>query len=803
MSKNYEIDKYVNKQAPKLSKKKKKRKHPVLKAILILILIGIIAGIGLVIGFVQSVINGAGALSKSDFEISNLTTTVYDKNGDVYTQLYSEENRTYVSLSEISPYLKEAFISIEDERFESHFGIDIKRTGAAIIKWITTGNSDFGGSTITQQLIKKVTEDDDRSWQRKAREIVRAVQLEQWLSKDQIIEFYMNIIYLGEGSYGVEQASHVYFNKSAKDLSIAECALIAALAQAPEGRNPYNNPEGAKKRQEIVLAKMLELGKISQAEYDEAIAQELKYEKGTLELASSNSYFIDAVVDQLIKDLQEEKGVTKVMAQKMVYSNGLKIYTTIDPEIQAALEEVYQDQSYFKLRNGTYDENIQSAMVIIDYKKGNVVGLIGGSGQKTTLRGLNRATQMVRAPGSTIKPLATYAPGIDMGIFTAATTFDDVPLTYYVPSSSTPWTPHNSYSTYRGLTSVRKGVEISSNIVASKAFLAVGAEISYNYLEKFGITSLTSSDKVPGALALGGLTKGISPLEHAAAYGTIANGGIYIEPKLYTKVVGKNSEIILENVSEVREVLKESTAYIVTSMLTDVVNGSEATGGSARLSNMHAAGKTGTSNNSKDRWFAGYTPYYVASTWVGYDQQKTVNMSGNPAAKIWKAVMQKIHKNLPDKEFTKPSTVVSATVCADSGLLVTDACIHDRRGDRSKTELFDVNSVPTEECTIHKYVEVCPDSYKLANPTCKSTTGTVKVVFLDRGYEVAPSQLPKDYQYEIPHEYCEYHYCAKDANGNFIDNRYDYEDEDDFSWIYNEEEGEYQEVKTEKKSRKK
>lgn len=792
MSKNDEIDKYVNKQAPKLNKKKKK-KHPILKAILILILVGIIAGIGLVIGFVQSVINGAGALSKSDFEISQLTTTVYDKNNQAYTQLYAEENRTYVSLSEMSPYLKEAFIAIEDERFEKHFGIDVKRTGVAVLKWLTTGNSDFGGSTITQQLIKKVTQDDDRSWQRKAREIVRAVQLEQWLSKDQIIELYMNLIYLGEGSYGVEQASHIYFNKSAKDLTIAECALMAGLAQAPEGRNPYTNPDGAKNRQKLVLGKMLELEKITQAQYDEAISQELKYEKGTLELASSNSYFIDAVVDQLIKDLQTEKGVTKVMAQKMVYSNGLKVYTTIDPEVQKALEDVYEDQNYFKLRNGTYDENVQSAMVIIDYKKGNVVGLIGGSGKKTTLRGLNRATQMTRAPGSTIKPLATYAPGIDTGVFTAATTYDDVPLTYYVPGSSTPWSPHNSYVSYRGLTSVRKGVEISSNIIAAKAFLDVTADVSYSYLEKFGITTLTKSDKVPGALALGGLTRGISPLEHAAAYGTIANGGIYVEPKLYTKVVGRNGEIILENVSNVREVLKESTAYIVTSMLSDVINGSEATGGSARLSKMHAAGKTGTSNESKDRWFAGFTPYYVASTWVGYDQQKTVSMSGNPAAKIWKAVMQKIHANLPDKEFTRPSTVVSATVCADSGLLMTDACKNDRRGDRSKTEWFDVNNVPTEECNIHKYVTVCPESFELPNPTCKATSGTINIVFLDRGYEEAPSKLPKDYDYEAPHTYCEYHYCAVDEDGNFIDNNSRYEDY--ANWIRGEIEDKYDEIK--------
>ncbi len=769
MAKNDEIDKYVNKQSSKLDKKKKgKRKHPILKAILILFLVGIIAGVGMVVGFVQSVLNGTGALSKQDFEISQFTTTVYDKNGQVYTQLYSTENRTYDTLSEMSPYLKWAFISIEDERFESHFGIDVKRTAAAVVKWVTTGNSNFGGSTITQQLIKRVTQDDDRSWQRKAREIIRAVQLEQWLSKDQIIELYMNVIYLGEGSYGVEQASHVYFNKNAKDLTIAECALIAGLAQAPEGKNPYSNPEGAKNRQKLVLSKMLELGKITKEQYYEAINQELKYEKGTLELASSNSYFIDAVVNQLINDLKKERGVTDVMAQRMVYSNGLEVYTTIDPEIQKTLEEVYEDQKYFKLRNGTYDENIQSAMVIIDYKKGNVVGLVGGSGKKTTQRGLNRATMMVRAPGSTIKPLATYAPGLDLKLFTPATTFDDVPFSYKY--STTTWTPHNSYSTYRGLTSVRKAIEISSNIIAAKAFLTVGAENSYKYLEKFGITSLTQSDKVPGALALGGLTRGISPLEHAAAYGALANGGIYMEPKLYTKVIDRNGEVIIQKASKITEVVKPTTAYLITSMLQDVVNGSEATGGSARLSNMPVAGKTGTSNESKDRWFAGYTPYYVASTWVGYDQQKTVNMSGNPAAKIWKAVMEKIHKDLPKAQFTKPSGIVEMKVCADSGLLATDACRNDRRGDRTKTEKFASDNIPTEECTIHKYVSVCPDSFKLANPTCKATVGTVDIVFIDRGYETAPSKLPKDYDYEVPKTYCEYHYCAVDENGEFIDN---------------------------------
>ncbi len=775
------VTKPVSKNAvpnPPKNKKKKKKKHPILrgfiKAFFILLVIGIVAGVGLAYGFVQSVVNGAGALSKDDFKIGEFTTTIYDKDGNVYSQLYGNENRTYVSLDKTSPHLKDAFIAIEDERFESHFGIDLKRTGAAVLKFVTTGNSDFGGSTITQQLIKKVTKDEDRSWQRKAREIVRAIQVEKWLTKDEIIEMYMNLIYLGEGAYGVEKAAYTYFAKSASDLTVAECALIASLAQSPEGRNPYEHPEAAKERQKLVLGKMKELGKITTEEYEEAMAQELVYQKGEQELTAVNSYFVDAVIDQLEEDIQEQKGVTPIMAQTMLYSGGLKIYTTLDPKIQSILEDVYQNQDYFKQSNGKYDPDIQSAMVVIDYRKGNVVGLVGGAGEKTELRSFNRATMMTRAPGSTIKPVATYAPGIDTGTFTAATTFDDSPLYYSIYGSV--WTPKNAYSGYRGLTSVRKGVEISSNIVASRAFLQLGAETSFRYLENFGYTTLESSDKGPGALALGGLTRGVTPLEHAAAYGTIANSGIYVSPKLYTKVLDMNSQVLLENKSTVRTVIKDSTAYIVTSMLQDVINGSEATGYDARFSGMALAGKTGTSNDSKDRWFAGFSPYYVAATWVGYDQQKTVNMSGNPAAKIWKAVMSKIHEGLENTGFERPNNIVSASVCADSGLLCTDACRQDPRGDRTKSELFVRGTVPGTYCNVHQIVEVCPATFQLPNPVCLRSCTPIKRVFINREYKKEPSPPPRDYPYEIPSVYCEFHYCPVDENGNFVTTTYIPED---------------------------
>lgn len=761
-----EYSNYKSNNNKKSKKKNKKNGHKILKAVLIILLIMILIGIGLMVGFVMSVLNGAGGLSKSDFEISSLTTVVYDKDGKEYASLYSSENRMYSSLSEMSPYLPKAVIAIEDQRFETHMGIDIKRTGAAVVNWVLRGNSDFGGSTITQQLIKKVTKDDDRSWQRKAREIVRAVQLEQWLSKNQIIELYLNLIYFGEGAYGVETAAYTYFDKSAKDLSIAECALIAGLIQSPEGRNPYKKPEAAKVRQETVLAKMYELGSISKEQYEEAKVQELVYKKGVLDQGLSNSYFVDAIVDDLINELQKQKGVTKVMAQKMIYSNGLKIYSTIDPKIQEAMETVYKDEKYFKLSNGKYDPNLQSAMVIIDYRTGNVVGLVGGAGEKTTQRGLNRATMAKRAPGSTIKPLAVYAPGIDSGIFTAATTFDDIPTTFKV--GTTVWKPSNSYRGYRGLTSVRKGIEISSNIIAAKAFMEVGATTSMTYLKKFGISTLTNADAVPGALALGGLTQGIYPIEHAAAYGTLANSGIYLSPKLYTKVLDKYDEVLIEKTSELREVVSPQTAYIVTSMLKDVVTGISATGSAASLPNMNVAGKTGTTNSSKDRWFAGYTPYYVGSVWVGYDQQKVISVSGNPAAKIWKAVMLKVHEGLQNKAFTRPDGIVERDICVDSGLLATDLCKADRRGDRTKTEIFDKNNVPTEECTTHVYATVCPETFKKPNPTCLKTVGTIQIVCIDKKYTEKPSVLPNDFAYAIPMDYCEYHYAEKDENGNYI-----------------------------------
>lgn len=760
------------------NKKNKKQKRKIFKIIGKLILWGIVLMLGLGVGVIYSIFNGAGELPLDKFKINNFTTVVYDKDGNEYGRLDTQENRIYVDLGECSPYLPKAFIAIEDERFEKHFGIDVKRTGAAVATYILNGGkSDFGGSTITQQLIKKVTNDQDRSWQRKVREMVRAIQLENNMSKDQIIELYMNIIYLGEGAYGVETAAHTYFNKTAKDLTIAECAMIGGLAQAPSSVNPFSNYEAAKKRQGYVLSKMYELEYITKEQYEEAKAEDLTPKRGaSVGGGATNSYFVDAVVDEVINDLNKTYGLDKGEAQRMVYSNGYKIYTTVDPKVQSSIEEIYKDQNYFKLSNGNYDENIQSAMVIIDYRKGNVVGLVGGTGEKTTFRGLNRATQSARSPGSTMKPLGVYGPALHNGVVTSAKTYDEVPTTFKTGIQT--WTPTNN-GRYRGLISVRKAIAASSNVVAAKTFMDLGAAASRTFLQNLGISTLTSSDVSGGSLALGGLTKGIIPIEHAAAYGTFANGGIYMEPKLYTKVVDQDGNTILEKFSDVKTVMSKENAYIMTDMLEYAVN--YGTGGEAKFPNMRIAGKTGTTNDSKDRWFGGYTPYYVASVWVGYDQPKTISMSGNPAAKIWKAVMQKVHEGLETKAWTKPDGVISVEVCADSGLLPTDLCKNDPRGSRVVTELFTKETVPTEYCEMHVEVEVCPETFLLKNPECYRVTPTYSRVYLNKSYPEVPSKLPEDYDYIIPTESCTLHTYSPSGYFGDIEDVEQEDDEDNFT----------------------
>lgn len=727
-------------------KKKKKKKKSIFRTILITTFVIGILGCFAVAGMVFGVLNGAERLEKSDLQYNNLTTFVYDKYGNEYASLYGSENRVLISLNEMSPYISKAFIAIEDERFKSHFGVDIQRTAYAIFTWVKNGGkSSFGGSTITQQLVKNITNDKEDDPLRKVREWVRAVQVESWLSKDEILEMYLNIIYLGSGSYGVQAASYTYFGKDASELTLAESAVLAGINHGPELYNRHKAPEKIKARQEIVLNKMLEIGSITKEEYDEAIAQELVYE--TVAINQASSYIVEAVIEQVIEDIIEEKKTTKAVATKMVYGDGLKIYTNIDPNIQQTMEEIYADETYFPL-DKEYNERPQSAMVVMDYKDGSVLGLVGGAGDKV-LRGLNRATHSTRQPGSTIKPIAVYGPGIDKKIITAATVYDDIPF------KIDKWNVNNWDLKYAGLSTVRKGIEKSMNIVAVKALQDVGIQNAYTYLQKLGISTLVESDKnLP--LALGGIA-GILPIEMCAAYGAIANSGKYIEPSLYSKVLDSQNKVILENKQETRQVFTPQTAYILTDMMRDVVRGANGTATYVKVGGNPVAAKTGSTDENKDRWFCAYTPYYVGTVWYGFDQPKRVRVSGqNPAAKIWTAVMKKAHEGLEIKTFEEPDGIVRANICVDSGKLAGELCSQDQRGNRVKSELFIKGTAPTDTCNTHVVATICTDSGLIATDYCPDDK-KVGSVFIQRSVLLEGVEQAADYKYEVPKTQCTVH----------------------------------------------
>lgn len=729
-------------------KKKNKKKRGIFKKVFLFLFVMFILAFFAIAGMVFGVINGAEQLNREDLTYNNLTTFIYDKDGNEFATLYGSENRVLISLPEMSKYLPMAFKAIEDERFDTHCGIDIQRTIYAVVNYISHGGkSSFGASTITQQLVKNVTNDNQDDPLRKIREWVRAIQVESWLSKEEIIEMYLNIIYLGEGSYGVQTASYSYFGKDASQLTLAESAVLAGINHGPSMYNKDKAPEKIKARQKIVLDKMLELTWISQEEYEKAINQELVYDSVSVD--KSSSYISEAVIDKVIEDLVKELKVTKAVASKMVYGDGLKIYTNIDPKVQSALEEVYKDEKYFPL-DKSYDERPQSAMVIMDYYTGSVSGLVGGAGDKV-LRGLNRATMSTRQPGSTIKPIATYGPALNNKVITAATIYDDVPFSF------ADWNVSNWDGSYAGLSTPRQGIEKSMNIVAVKILQDLGINNSFTYLQKLGITSLVDQDKTL-ALTLGGITKGISPFEMTAAYAAIANNGVYLEPILYTRVTDSTGKVLLENKQITRNVFSKESTFILRDMMRDVVTGTNGTAKYINIGGNPVAAKTGSTDSYNDRWFCGFSPYYVAATWYGFDEPKKIHASGqNPAAKIWNAVMLKVHAGLEVKDFAElKSGITKVKICLDSGKLASDLCYLDQRGSRVKEEYFITGTEPNEYCTTHVVKNICKDSNLLLGDDCPQESAESKV-FIQRTVILEGTNKAADYIYEAPVEYCNIH----------------------------------------------
>ena len=645
-------------------------------------------------------------------------------------RLHSTENRLWVAYNDLPQDLVDAFIAVEDHRFWKHKGVDWYATIGATFKWVL-GIDSRGGSTITQQLVKNITQDDDVTIQRKVQEIFRALNLEKQKSKEEIIELYLNTISFGQGCYGIRAAAQRYFNKDVSELNLTECASLAAIPKSPTYYNPYRNPENNKTRRNTeVLKEMLEHSLITQAEHDVAVKRELVLDMTYDEVTgtTTNSWFTDAVIEDVIADLQEELDISYIAASTMLYSQGLSIYTTMDPFVQQTLEEVFEDDSNFpRVASAVKPE---CSMVVTDPKTGNILGLVGGRGEKSISRAFNIATMAKRSPGSSIKPLTVYAPALDAGLITYGTIVDDTPFMFNEKTTAAGNIKYTAYpanlpAVYKGLTTINSAVERSVNTIAMKVLDMVGTQNAYDFSQRIGLSSITDryeradgsilSDIDYAPLALGALTVGVSPREMTQAYSFLANNGIYTEARTYLKVLDKNGEVLLDNTPKTEIVTSEQTASIMTKMLQNVVKN-----GTAKAVTLQkyvdVAGKTGTATDDYDRWFCGYTPYYVGSCWFGYTELRTIgNISTvSPATKIWDIVMTRLHQPLieqsqktgePLDTFDTANGVVTATYCVDSGKLVTEACRHDLRGSRIETGYFTMESAPTSACDVHVMVD--------------------------------------------------------------------------------------------------
>jgi penicillin-binding protein 1A len=756
---------------------------------------------GIVGGAVYGYIKTAEQITEEQLsaKTSDKTTFIYDAKGNIIQKLTGKDNidSEYISDKEIPKYLKDAIISIEDERFETHNGIDIQgiiNAGIGFAKSIVTGDSSAsrGGSTITQQVVKNITGKTTRSIERKVQEGYAAILLEKKLEKWQILELYANLVPLGNSCYGVQSASKKYFGKPVQQLDLAECALLAGITKNPGKYNPFTESgrKNAKERQETILAMMLKLGRINQEQHDQAVKKELKYasKAQSQKITSVQSYFVDQVVIDVRNALMKEKGISSTAANYMIYGGGLEINTTFDADIQAAMDSVFMDDQYFPQINKMAErqmEHSQAAMAVIDVQNGQVKALRGGYGKKEASNTLNRASSslMKRQPGSSIKPIAAYAPAIDLKLITPATILDDVPVYMLTGKDADRLYPRNYDNTFDGLTSVRNGLKNSVNVVAAKIWRDIlGADNSIEYLKRVGINR--ENEKYI-SLVLGGMEEGVNPLQMAAAYVPFAHEGMYYEPTTFTLVTDSSGkELINRKTTAFSIAYSEQTAFIMTDLMQEVTKGRTSpyphSGTAAKNVNeeiigMPVAGKTGTTSQNIDKWFVGFTPYYSAAVWYGYDNSGSEPITietkeYDQAQIIWAAVMKKIHEGLPRKEFEKPATgLVQKKICIYSGKIATELCAHDQRGNATKVEYFIKGTEPRDDdpCTVHVEAQVCKasqDNLKrnfLAGPYCPAESVETKV-FIRRPIPYVPTKpnekAPKDVVYELPEgEYCTVH----------------------------------------------
>ena len=710
--------------------------------VLTLVLIGITtATICIAAGaaYVKYYISPTIDINLDDFRL-NFTSFIYYVDKDTgeeikFEELYGSENRIWVDYEDIPQTLIDAYVSVEDSRFYEHNGVDWKRTIGAIINYVVPIRDNFGGgSTITQQLIKNLTGDDETSVKRKAQEIMRALELESKYDKDEILELYLNTIYLGQGANGVKAAAKVYFGKELDELTLTECAAIAGISKNPYKYDIIRFPEFNKERRATVLMTMRDNEKITESEFQAALKEEVSTENSEkLQSAGKEqSYFVDEVIMSVQEDLMEQKGYSKALANQLLYTGGLKIVTTIDPEIQAKMDAVFIDEDNLPGILGSDGTMPQASMVITDPYTGHVVALYGGRGEKEGKLVLNRATRTTRSPGSSIKPLTVYAPAIEYGVITPATAMTDAPKNFEV--RETGW-PKNYYNYYRGQMNMMKAIEISNNPIPVEILQKMGVEKSFEFANvNLGLKSLVKertktdtkgntkilSDVDYSPLAMGGLTDGVTVMEMCGAYSAFTNNGIYTEPIVYTKVYDSNGNVILDNTPESHVAMSDKTATYMLDMLTNVVTGPEGTGKKAAIKGIETAAKTGTTNDDKDRWFVGFTPYYTGVVWFGYDIPQAIKGvdSANPALVIWEKVMSVVHEPLPNRDFVRSVEMSSVAVCQDSGLLPNEWCSNELRGSRVVNVRLASEDKPTETCPYHVPVKIDNTTKHLANQYC-------------------------------------------------------------------------------------
>ena len=697
----------------------------------------------------------------------NITKFYYFQNGveDIESAvelegsaIYNVEKQMYAKYDEIPADLRNAFVAIEDKRFYKHSGVDWYRTAGAVLNYIFKFRNTFGASTITQQLVKNVTGNDEYEIERKIQEIFSALDLEEKMEKDEILEIYLNVINLSQGCIGVKAGAKTYFSKELSELTLTECVCLAAITNSPTYYDPYLNPENNKARRQLIFDQMLSLGYISIDQYNECYDADVELNMSKDLVAQKiNSWYIDMVIEDVCNDLCEQYEYTRAQASSLVYGGGLNIYTLQEPEIQKILESYYSNEQNFPDSNA--EIKTQSAMIIIDPYNGAILGVVGARGEKSGNRIQNYATDTTRPAGSIIKPLSIYAPALEDGIITYATVYDDVPVSfgeYNLDSSKgsivlpSPW-PNNAPTIYHGLVNVNYAIEVSLNTVPVRILDQLGRERSFYFLrdtlecdsliEEMTLSNgAVITDMDVASLALGQMNYGITLREISAAYSIFVNEGKYSAYRSYALVTDKNGNVLLEQAPRESKAISRDNSIIMTQMLQNVVDYGTAENISLDKT-ITVAGKTGTSQDYYDRWFVGYTAYCIGGVWCGYEYPKPLdNNTKHLCTEIWDDVMNEVHPILmerQERELASSGNVIKAQYCMDSGKIATAACVADPRGNRIEEGYFVRGTEPKEKCDCHIFVKYDSVCQCIADPSCpKENITYVGLIQVERHFPI-------------------------------------------------------------------